>query len=53
MKKTLFLIMVVSLVACGKRGSLVPPESLVPAAIKDLTAEQKVNRFLVCWSEPS
>jgi predicted small lipoprotein YifL len=53
MKKTLFLIMVVSLVACGKRGPLVPPESLVPAAIRDLKVEQKGNRFLVCWSEPS
>jgi predicted small lipoprotein YifL len=54
MKKQLLLaillMMVFLLSACGKRGALVPPESLVPAAIKDLRAEQKGNRFLVCWS---
>jgi len=53
MKKILFLMVVFSLVACGKRGPLVPPESLVPAAIRDLKVDQKGNRFLVCWSEPS
>ncbi|MEA5115757.1 MAG: fibronectin type III domain-containing protein [Geobacteraceae bacterium] len=53
MKKIFFLMMVFSLVACGKRGPLVPPESLVPAAIKDLKVEQKGNRFLVCWSPPA
>jgi predicted small lipoprotein YifL len=48
---TIFLMMVLPLSACGKRGALVPPESLVPAAVKDLRAEQKGNRFLVCWSQ--
>ncbi|RQW87151.1 MAG: fibronectin type III domain-containing protein [Geobacter sp.] len=38
--------------ACGKRGPLVAPEALVPAAINDLQVEQKGNRFLVCWSRP-
>ncbi|MRR57663.1 MAG: fibronectin type III domain-containing protein [Deltaproteobacteria bacterium] len=40
------------LTACGKRGPLVAPEALVPAAINDLKVEQKGNRFLVCWSRP-
>lgn len=53
MKKILFLMVVFSLAACGKRGPLVPPESLVPASIKDLKVEQKGNRFLVCWSQPA
>jgi predicted small lipoprotein YifL/glutaredoxin len=38
--------------ACGKRGPLIAPEALVPAAINDLRVEQKGNRFLVCWSGP-
>ncbi len=53
MKKIIFLLVVFSLVACGKRGPLVPPESLVPAAIKDLKVDQKGSRFLVCWSPPA
>ncbi len=53
MKKILLLMMVFSLVACGKRGPLVPPESLVPAAIMDVKVEQRGGRFLVCWSPPA
>ncbi|MDD2337041.1 MAG: fibronectin type III domain-containing protein [Geobacteraceae bacterium] len=53
MKKYCFWIgIVLLLVACGKRGPLVLPEALVPAAINDLRVEQKGNRFLVCWSRP-
>jgi predicted small lipoprotein YifL len=53
MKKYCLLIGLVLLVAaCGKRGPLVAPEALVPAAINDLKVEQKGNRFLVCWSRP-
>jgi len=53
MKKLLILFpLLIALAACGKRGPLVPPESLVPAPIKDLQVEQKGDRFLVCWSPP-
>jgi predicted small lipoprotein YifL len=53
MKKTLLLLSVLVLLsACGKRGPLVAPETLVPAPIKDLKVEQKGNRFQVCWSAP-
>ncbi len=53
MKKYCFWIgIVLLLAACGKRGPLILPEALVPAAINDLHVEQKGNRFLVCWSRP-
>lgn len=54
MKKILLLLHIVVLLlpACGKRGPLVAPEALVPAPIRDLRADQKGNRFQVCWSAP-
>lgn len=52
MNKLFFLTLVFLTAACGKRGPLVPPEALVPAPIKDLSVEQKGERFLVCWSAP-
>lgn len=52
MKKILFLLIVVLLAACGKRGPLIPPEALVPAAITDLRVDQQGNRFLICWTPP-
>ncbi len=53
MKKFCIWIGIALLLAgCGKRGPLVAPEALVPAAINDLSVEQKGNRFLVCWSRP-
>jgi predicted small lipoprotein YifL len=38
---------------CGKKGALIPPEGLVPAAITDLSLAQKGVRFQVSWSAPS
>ncbi len=53
MKKLLFLLpLIVMVVACGKRGPLIPPEALVPAAVSDLRVEQKGYRFLLCWTAP-
>jgi len=51
-KYCLWIGIALLLTACGKRGPLVAPEALVPAAINDLQVEQKGNRFLVCWSRP-
>ncbi|MRR55851.1 MAG: fibronectin type III domain-containing protein [Deltaproteobacteria bacterium] len=51
-KYCIWIGVVLLLAACGKRGPLVAPEALVPAAITDLQVEQKGNRFLVCWSRP-
>jgi predicted small lipoprotein YifL len=53
MKKMLVLLFIVVLSGCGKKGALVPPEALVPAAISDLRVEQKGDRFLVLWSSPT
>jgi predicted small lipoprotein YifL len=47
------MVAALSLAACGRKGTLVPPEALVPAAVTDLTAEQKGERFLVSWTPPS
>jgi predicted small lipoprotein YifL len=38
---------------CGRKGALVPPEALVPAAVTDLACEQRGDRFLVSWTPPS
>lgn len=40
------------LAACGRKGPLVPPESLVPAPVADLKVEQQGDGFLVSWSPP-
>jgi predicted small lipoprotein YifL len=53
MKKVLFLIIMVLLAGCGKKGALVPPEALVPAPITDLKVEQQGERFVVSWSRPA
>ena len=37
---------------CGKKGALVPPETLAPAPVSDLALSQKGARFQVSWSAP-
>jgi predicted small lipoprotein YifL len=51
-KYCIWIGIAILLTACGKRGPLVAPEALVPAAITDVKVEQKGSRFLVCWSRP-
>ncbi len=53
MKKLLFVIFMVLLLGCGKKGNLVPPEALVPAPVADLKVEQQGERFMVSWSRPA
>ncbi len=54
MKKIACIMFTVMLLAgCGKKGPLVPPESLVPAPIVDLRVEQQGGQFLVSWSRPA
>ncbi|UFS71843.1 fibronectin type III domain-containing protein [Geomonas sp. RF6] len=43
----------VALCGCGKKGALLPPEALVPAAINDLQVRQKGDQFQVSWSGPA
>jgi len=38
---------------CGRKGPLLPPDALVPAAVQDLTVQQQGEEFRVSWSAPS
>lgn len=40
------------LVACGRKGALVPPEALVPATVDSLRVEQQGGDFRVSWRAP-
>jgi predicted small lipoprotein YifL len=54
MKKLCSILVIISFLAgCGKKGPLMPPEALAPAAISDLRVEQKGAQFLVSWSRPA
>jgi predicted small lipoprotein YifL len=54
MQRTLILFLIsLVLVACGKKGPLVPPEALVPAAITDLAVAQQGEYFQLSWSGPA
>lgn len=50
---TLMLVMVLVALGCGKKGPLVPPEALVPAAVTDLAVAQKGEYFQISWSGPT
>ncbi|ACM19488.1 lipoprotein, putative [Geotalea daltonii FRC-32] len=47
------IIIIFLLSACGKKGPLVPPEALVPAAVADLHVAQKGDFFQLSWSQPT
>ncbi|WP_243372089.1 lipoprotein [Geotalea sp. SG265] len=53
--KTLFFSIVIFflLAGCGKKGPLVPPEALVPAAVNNLAVAQKGEYFQLSWSAPT
>ncbi|HEY6872370.1 MAG TPA: lipoprotein [Geobacteraceae bacterium] len=53
MKKLLLMVVVCFLAGCGKKGPLVPPESLASAPVADLRVEQQGDRFLVLWGRPA
>lgn len=38
--------------ACGRKGALVPPEALVPAAVDTIAVQQQGWDFLITWSAP-
>jgi predicted small lipoprotein YifL len=46
-------MLLLTLLGCGKKGALVPPETLVPSPIGDLALAQKGASFQVSWSAPS
>lgn len=39
--------------ACGRKGALLPPEALVPAAVGDLNVRQTGEEFRLSWSAPA
>jgi hypothetical protein len=43
---------VLALVACGKRGGPVPPETRVPQTVNDLTATAREDAIEVAWTVP-
>jgi predicted small lipoprotein YifL len=47
------IILCVTLCACGRKGPLIPPEALVPAAISDLKVAQQGELFRISWSRPA
>jgi len=53
MKKIIYIVAVLVLAGCGRKGPLKPPEALVPAPIADLRANQQGDRILVSWSRPA
>ena len=53
MKKLFVLLLLVILAGCGRKGPLIPPEALVPAAISDLKVAQQGELFQISWSRPA
>jgi len=54
MKRSLYLILTLLLFsACGKKGALMPPEALVPAAVQNLKVQQSGEALRISWSAPS
>ncbi len=49
----LMVITVCLLAGCGKKGALIPPEALVPAAVGDLQLVQRGDVFRISWTSPS
>lgn len=49
----LWTLLAASLVGCGKKGPLIPPEALAPAAVSDLKLAQKGEFFQLSWSRPA
>lgn len=53
MRRLFLLLVFLGLFAgCGKKGPLVPPGALPPAAIQNLRVEQKGESFFIAWQPP-
>src|SRR5205085_1042320 len=51
--KRLFVLFVLALAACGKRGDPHPPVPIIPKATTDLVVAQRGPKVLLSWSYPS
>src|SRR5713101_5812861 len=49
----LFPLLLVGLVACGKRGDPHPPVPVIPKATSDLVVAQRGAKVILSWSLPS
>ena len=52
MVSLLLLLLTLTLCGCGKKGALIPPESLVPAPVTNLALAQQGDLFQASWSAP-
>lgn len=46
------LLLVLSISACGKKGSPRPPQATAPKAIQFFTGEGRINGLLLTWQAP-
>jgi predicted small lipoprotein YifL len=54
MKLSAYMVIALLLLsACGKKGALMPPEALVPAAVQNLKVLQSGEELRISWSAPS
>jgi hypothetical protein len=51
--KRLWPLLVIALVACGKRGDPRPPVPIIPKATSDLVVTQRGSKVILTWSYPS
>jgi fibronectin type 3 domain-containing protein len=51
--KRFVLAVLVTLVACGKRGDPRPPVPIIPKATSDLVVTQRGSKVILTWSYPS
>jgi hypothetical protein len=51
--KRLWPLLVIALVACGKRGDPRPPVPIIPNATSDLVVTQRGSKVILTWSYPS
>lgn len=47
------LLLMLLLAGCGKKGALIPPEALVPAAAQNLQVLQQGADFRISWQAPT
>jgi len=52
-KRLCLLVVVLAILACGKRGDPKPPVPMIPQATNDLLVTQRGPRIVLAWSYPS
>src|SRR3954469_25988415 len=52
-KRTALALLVMTAIACGKRGDPKPPVPVIPQATSDLVVTQRGSRVVLAWSYPA